>query len=457
MPIQKNIYILIISAFLLSIFTSFLIIKNYDKYEISTDEIENHRIIKGDIPDIWIDGQTIKNDLEVGKSYFESGKEIFRSYLPPRLIALYSYIFDYDLFEDWDKRIISSDNSKIFYLIIQSLLYYFSIFIFFKKLIKYFNPKICFFIILFLSLEPTIFFFHSTFHTESIFFTMQILMLTLLMDDIDKISRSILIGVLLGIMFLQKLVAIYYIIPIFIYYIIKLKYKAIIPFLFVLIFYVSIIGLNGYGNYKRAGIFYFMPPSSKITLHLYFPNIIISKGENISPSEAKKIVDTKKIEWINKNNINLKNEKDRIMYYNYLQDFSIQTLIKYPLTSFKYIAWRTLQTGILNPIYVLEFFYHENAKKPEYYLNSNYKKINLPLRIIYSAVLYTIVIIGFFYSVRKMSIANNLLLVLSSAYMLGLLGWANNSRYMVPILIYFSIYFGHGVICISEKLKKRET
>ncbi len=457
MLIQKKIYIIIISAFLLSIFTSFLIIKNYDNYEISTDEIENHRIIKGDIPDIWIDGQKIKNDLEAGKSYFESGKEIFRSYLPPRLIALYSYIFDYDLFEDWDQRIISIDNSKIFYLIIQSLLYYFSIFIFFKKLIKYFNTNICFFIILFLSLEPTIFFFHSTFHTESIFFTMQILMLTLLMDDIDKISRSMMIGILLGIMFLQKLIAIYYIIPILIYYIIKLKYKAIIPFLFVLIFYISVIGLNGYGNYKRAGIFYFMPPSSKITLHLYFPNIIISKGENISPSEAKKIVDTKKIEWINKNNIDLENEKDRIIYYNYLQNFSIKTLIKYPITSFKHIAWRTLQTGILNPIYVLEFFYHENEKKPEYFFNSNYKKINLPLRIIYSAVLYIIVIIGFFYSLRRMSIAHNLLLVLSSAYMLGLIGWANNSRYMVPILIYFSIYFGHGVICISEKLKKRET
>ena len=116
-----------------------------------------------------------------------------------------------------------------------------------------------------------------------------------------------------------------------------------------------------------------------------------------------------------------------------------------------------MQTGILNPIYVLEFFYYENAKKPEYFFSSNYKKINLPLRIIYSAVLYTIVIIGFFYSLRRISIAHNLLIVLSSTYMLGLLGWANNSRYMVPILIYFSIYFGHGVICISEKLKKRET
>ncbi len=454
MSIQKNIYIIIISAFLVSIFTSFLIIKNYDKYEISTDEIENHRIIKGDIPDIWIDGQTIKNDLEAGKGYFESGKEIFRSYLPPRLIALYSYIFDYELFENWDQKIISSDNLKIFYLIIQSLLYYFSLIIFFKKLLNYFDIKTCFFTILFLSLEPTIFFFHSTFHTESIFFTMQILMLTLLIDDIGKINKSILIGILLGLMFLQKLVAIYYIIPIFIYYVVKLKSKAIIPFLFVLIFYISIIGLNGYGNYKRAGVFYFMPPSSKITLHLYFPSIILSKGENISTYDAKKIVDTKKIEWVKENNINLKNEKDRIIYYNYLQDFSIQTLIKYPVTSFKYIAWRTLQTGILNPIYVLEFFHNENEKKPEYYLKSNYKKVNLPLRIMYSTVLYTIVVIGFFYSLRRISVSHNILLILSSVYMLGLLGWANNSRYMAPILIYFSIYFGHGMNCIAEKLKK---
>ena len=74
-------------------------------------------------------------------------------------------------------------------------------------------------------------------------------------------------------------------------------------------------------------------------------------------------VDTKKIEWISKNNINLKNEKDRIIYYNYLQDFSIQTLVKYPVTSFKYIAWRTLQTGILKPTYVLEFLYFEFCLK----------------------------------------------------------------------------------------------
>ena len=118
MNIVKKTYILIFISLLISIISSSIFINKYDNYEISTDEIENHRIIKGDIPDIWIDGEIIKRDLENGKNYFVSGKEIFRSYLPPRLIALYSHVFNYKLFENWDKKIISSDSNKIYYLII---------------------------------------------------------------------------------------------------------------------------------------------------------------------------------------------------------------------------------------------------------------------------------------------------------------------------------------------------
>ena len=126
MLINKRIYIVILTAFLLSLLTSFIFIKNFDKYEISTDEKENHAMIKGDIPDMWIDAQVVKNDLSNGKSYFESGKEIFRSYLPPRSFALYSYVFDYELFENWEKKIISSDNKKIYFLFLQSIFYFFS-------------------------------------------------------------------------------------------------------------------------------------------------------------------------------------------------------------------------------------------------------------------------------------------------------------------------------------------
>ncbi len=442
---EKKIYSLIFVAFFISLITSFVLIKNFDKYEISTDNLENHSIIKGDIPDIWIDGQTIKNDLIEGKNYFYSGKEIFRSYLPPRLIALFSYVFNYELFEDWDSKIFSTDNKKIYYLILQSLFYYLSLFLFFKKIKKYFELRTCFFITVFLAIEPTIFFYHSSFHTESIFFTMQILMLTLLMEDIDKIKNSILVGFLLGLMFLQKLVAIYYIIPISIYYLFKLRLKGVIPLFFIILFCSLIISLVGYGNYKRAGVFYFMPPSSKITLHLYFPSIIISKAEKINAIDAEKIVQKDKNQWLKKNKIDLKLEKNRIIYYNYLQEYSIKTLLKYPFTSFKYISWRTLQTGILNPTYIIDFMRHESGKKPAWYQEKKYKDFYIPIRIFYSVIIYSIIVYGFFSARKKIKVEHHILLILSSAYMLALLGWANNSRYFAPILIYLSIYFGHGV------------
>ena len=57
MSINKKVYTIIILSFVLSLITSFLFIKNFDSYEISTDNIQNHAMIKGDIPDIWLMGK----------------------------------------------------------------------------------------------------------------------------------------------------------------------------------------------------------------------------------------------------------------------------------------------------------------------------------------------------------------------------------------------------------------
>jgi hypothetical protein len=227
------------------------------------------------------------------------------------------------------------------------------------------------------------------------------------------------------------------------------------PLITIVLFNTFIIFLVGYGNYKRSNIFYFMPPSSKITLHLYFPSSIISKAEKIDELVIHNKIEEDRAKWIEENNINLNLEKDRIKYYDYLQKYTIEILIKYPLTTLKFIFWRTLQTGILNPIYVYEFFSNEAEKKPPFYLEEKYKKINIPLRIIYSLIIYSIVLYGFFASLKKIKVEQTVLLVLSSAYMLGLLGWANNARYFVPILIYLSIFWGHGIASLS-KLKSRK-
>ncbi len=453
MTLENKTYSVIIISLIISIIFSIIFIKKYDSYEISTDEIENHRMIKSDIPSIWTNGEIIKRDLMTGKNYFESGTEIHRSYLPPRLIALYSYIFNYNLFENWEKKIISSENKKVYYLILQTIFYYVVLTFFFRKIQTKYNLKACFFIICFLSLEPSIFFFHSSFHTESIYFSLQILMLTLLFDDSKKKIRFAIIGLLLGLMYLQKVVTILLIIPIIFYYIFKFKKKSLLPLLIITFFYTIVLITVGYGNYKRAGIFYISPPGNKTVLHIYFPEEILSKAKKISKIDAYKIKKNDEKRWLEDNNINLNSEIDRIKHYNYLQNYTFKILLKYPIITFKHIVWKTFQTGILNPIYIFEFFEYENAKKPYYYLEDNYKKINLPLRILYSLILYGIAMFGFFVSKKDIRFDHYVLLGLSSIYMLGMLGWAGNSRYFVPILIYLSIFFGHGLSRITEKIK----
>ena len=445
MTAENKTYFVILFALLISILMNIKVVNKYDKYEISTDDIENHAMIKGDIPSIWENGEIIKKDLKEGKNYFLAGEENHRSYLPPRLIALFSYIFDYELFENWDKKIINSDNKKIYFLFFQSILYFLILAIFFREIKKKFDLNICFFIICFLSIEPSLFLFHSSFHTESIFFSLQILMMCFLFNDSFSKTKFFFVGLLLGLMFLQKVLALFYLIPIFLFYLTKYKKRSYYPLIMITSSYLIVLLIVGYSNYKRSGVFYFNPPGGKTTLHLYLPEVILTKATNISYEDAynKKKSDEK--QWLIENDINLKLEEDRFKYYDYLQNYTLNILIEYPITTLKFITWKTLQMGVLDPIYIYDFLDKENKKKPYYYLDESYKKINLPLRVLYSLIIYSIVFYGFIKCRKKMSFENHILLISSIILMYLLLGWVGNSRYAVPTLIYLSIYFGYGL------------
>ena len=445
MTTENKTYFVILFALLISILMNIKVVNKYDKYEVSTDDIQNHSMIKGDLPDIWKNGQIIKNDLNEGKNYFLAGEEDHRSYLPPRLIALFSYIFNFELFENWNEKIISSDNKKIYYLFFQTTLYFLVLIIFFREIQKKFDLKICFFIICFLSFEPSLFLFHSSFHTESIFFSLQILMICFLFNDSFSKIKFFLIGLLLGIMFLQKILALFYLIPIYLFYLVKYKKRSYSPLIMITSSYLIILLIVGFANYKRSGVFYFNPPGGKTALHLYLPEVILTKATSISYEEAynKKKSDEK--QWLIKNDINLNLEVDRFKYYNYLQNYTLNILIKYPITTIKFITWKTLQMGVLDPIYIYDFLDKENKKKPYYYLEESYRKINLPLRVLYSLIIYSIMFYGFIKCRKKMSFENHILLISSIILMYLLLGWVGNSRYAVPTLIYLSIYFGYGI------------
>ena len=112
---NKKIIFFITLSFFLSIIISLNFVNKLDVYE--SDGLDHH-IIKGDIDTIWSKGAKFKNDLILGESFLVSGAEMLRSYLPPRLIGLFSIIFDYELLtNDEDLTKISIGFTKFYYLL----------------------------------------------------------------------------------------------------------------------------------------------------------------------------------------------------------------------------------------------------------------------------------------------------------------------------------------------------
>ena len=129
MILKRKIFLIIFIGFLISSLTSFLNVKKYDQMK----DGKTHGMIVGDISFYWIEAVHLKKDLHSGKNFFSSGIEYDRTYLPSKLIALYSYAVGEKLFENFENRKIRKKNGKLGFLILQSLLYYSALFFFTKK------------------------------------------------------------------------------------------------------------------------------------------------------------------------------------------------------------------------------------------------------------------------------------------------------------------------------------
>ena len=160
--IKKNILVILIGLIFSILFSAYSINK-FDIYEISTDDKQYHSMIKGVNANHWIKAKKIKDQLSQGKNYFETGEIYDRNYLPSKIFLLYSYLSGDDLVESQKKNKIVTDNKKVLFLIFQSVLYYLSLFFFSLRLLNLINPIQVFCVISFLSLEPTLLQWHSSF------------------------------------------------------------------------------------------------------------------------------------------------------------------------------------------------------------------------------------------------------------------------------------------------------
>lgn len=450
----KNNWFLIslFTLFLISISNNFYQIKLFDKYEGSKKAPNKHLMITGDINDFWNEANQIDKEIQEGKNYFETGGEYRRPYLPSRTFYLFSSFFKKNLNTDSGKVFIGTE--KVLILIFQSLFYYSMLFVLYRSILKKvprLNSQI---IILFLACEPTIFQYHSSFWSESIFFSLQIIILIYIFKNHYSISSLLLFGLILGIFYLQRSVAIFYILIVFIYFIIFIREKILRNLFLIFAGFMIVLAFIGFHNYKRAGVFYVTSTQAKDGFYVYLAPEILSKKYNINSNLALTNLQKKKLSWINENKLNIDKEIDRLRIYNYQQKVAFKTILDNPLISLKVIVNKTLHFFVIDPFTHVYYFHRWNTDNGDFYKSETQKKWILS-RIIYSIFIYLFCFIGALNIYKKKEHKHILYYVLLSiVYFTGVQSWYGGTRYFAPILIYLSFLFSFGVTFLIKDYKK---
>jgi hypothetical protein len=446
----------ILLGFLISITYSIFITNKYDQNYLTQDKNKiEHYLIKSDVEDYFNIAFNFNNDLKK-KSFFYSGGEYTASYLHPKIISFFFIILDKEIRIKSDSAridnngyIFNINNNKFIFLLFQTLLYYSSIFFFYKKTQNKINTKILNIVILFLSIEPTLIQWNSSFMTESVFLSLLLFLISLLINtNVSKI-KNLFIGILIGIMYAQRTVAIFLIAPIFLYYLFYFKNIKIVlkNSFFIIIGQAVILIFIGYHNYTRSEIFYITPWQSKIAGYYYAADNIKAKGNNVNSAIISEERLKKEKEWVKGNNIQMNLEKDRLKLYDYQQKYFLKILKNYPLESFKYFAYKSAQTLILDPVYTYSII-NMDLTVPKYWKTDDSKKM-LIIKIIYSLVIYMVCFYGFLHSFKNLNHSLIILFGSFAVYFLIMLGWVGVTRYSVPILMCLSIFFANGIVSLK--------
>lgn len=464
----KNKIILLI-VFISFTFSCLLSIYNIYKFDKNIKNIDTntyyHQMIKFDTLRFMGGGDKIKDQLKSGINFFATGDENFTKYLPSRIAAAYYYFLNLDLFSNSEKKFIKT-GIHLPYLVMQSFFYYLSLLILYYSIKEKFNFRICLIIIIFLAFEPTILQYHSTFWSETYFFSLQIILLSLIIKK-EKTLLLILVGFITSLLALQKELAYFYIIIILIYYLIfsQKKIKAI-SYIFLSFLLIQII--VGFNNYKRSGKFYILPATTKFDLHLTIIKNVVTKKENITEKEFFINEGNFALDYLKNNSINYKiqtkikspdlweyresilNEKDRVAFDEFILKRSRYYFFKYPIDFITHASIKSIHILLLNPFHI--YSDHKYASGEIYYISKEHKDL-IPFRIIYSIIIYLIVLTGLITSFDKKYSKINLYLFLSIFYFYITISWHGNTRYILPSFIYFSIFFGFGLDKVLQYYK----
>tara|TARA_Y100000590_G_scaffold213372_1_gene241763 strand:+ start:26234 stop:27664 length:1431 start_codon:yes stop_codon:yes gene_type:complete len=450
--------VLVFLSLIISLIYANYNIKNFDKNVKNDNDQSIHLMIKNDTFRYFSHGYVIKEQLKQKKDYFQTGGNNFTKYLYPRIIALYYLIFNYDLYENSEKNIIKTGIHKNF-LFIQVLFYYLSVFFLYLQLRKTIEYKFLFFSLLFLCIEPTILQYHGSFWSESIFFSFQILIMSLIINNNFSNYRLLILGIILSLLALQRTNGFYYLIPVILYFYFSKDFSFIKKIFFLLIGFSLLITTVSYHNYKISGKFFIVPLETKSVLHAYVvPNILSKKDLDLEKKNFFKMIEREQV-FVNYNELESSHyarysfifcenfdEGNRNLEYlkicKYFHERSKEIILSNPIKFIKFVAKKSLSFVLLNPFHI--YSDHKFLSSESYYNSDLHQKL-IPYRIIYSLLIYLICFIGLIELYKKKENKLILYILISSIYFFCILSWHGNNRYFTPILIYISILFGYGI------------
>ena len=443
---RKNkslIYIFLIGILISSLYATY----NINKFE--KNEKNGHLMIRGDINLVWREAYAFKKDLIEKKNFFGNGIFYTITFLPSKTIALYYFLLNLDIYENIDNETIK-EGKKLIYLFFQTIVYYLSLLYLYKKLLLFYDGKhISIFIVAYLALDPNIIQWHGTFWTESIFISMQIFLIGMIINRDKTNLFCLFLGLLLGAIFLQKTVGVLFILFISVYVLLTETKDKIIKTINIFVGFFLVLFLLGYDNFKKTGIFYVMPTQTKSAHYTVLVPQIFSEKKDLQGYTDLKETEKK---WRIDNNFSKKNFQSVYNLRKFQQKKAIEIILDNKIITMKIYLKRIINHFVLNPFQT--YYWHKynqiEYSTEEFHLSEEAEKY-FYFKVLYTLFFYSILLIGFIKIISdKKNYKFHLLLLFLVGYLVFMLGWVGNSRYFVPSIIFLSIFFGHGMDYIRE-------
>lgn len=441
---HKIIFILLISSFILFYLNMNFHLNSFGKYLTTSNLNIYHGIIKSPPEQrIWKHASEFKSDTSIKnlQSY-----EFRHHFLPEKILGIMAKIFKIEFYDSQSNFSIKNLN---YFFIFQIIFYYFAVVLFYLKLTKIkLSKTIIHFSVAFLIFEPTINQYSTTIFAETIFFSLLILCFSYTIDPPKENYKYFIFGLLLAVVYLQRSVAVFLIIVPSIVIYLKYNKKSFIKIFNLIISFCIILIILGLLNYNRSNVFYFFPTQTIDNLYNYFLPKVDSKIFNISENESKIKLRKDKLKFATNNNLDLDKEIDRIKFYKYQKDEALKVFMNNKLITLKTATVSSLHSMLLNPVEII----NTRIKGNDYYKSELHQKF-IKYRIFYSLIIYSIIFIGFLYSIKKKYIEPQILLLVG-IYFFIISSWVGYTRYFLPTLIPLCLYFGFGLEFLMKFIKK---